>query len=94
MLCREAHGLANYQIAFDLSDCCDIRPCTQKKQEKNTQHLMPKIMLAFMHWVYRSLQLLMQSQLDALCEVLEEVYKTTTSDDGNSKFKKAFDVLK
>ena len=47
-----------------------------------------------MHWVYRSLQLLMQSQLDALCEVLEEVYKTTTSDDGNSKFKKAFDVLK
>ena len=86
MLRREAHGLANYQIAFELSDCCDKRPCTQMEQAKNTQHLM--------HWVYRSLQLLMQSQLDALCEVFEEVYKTTTGDDGNSKLKKAFDVLK
>lgn len=94
MLRREAHGLANYQIAFELSDCCDKRPCTQMEQAKNTQHLMPKIMLGFMHWVYRSLQLLMQSQLDALCEGFEEVYKTTTGDDGNSKLKKAFDVLK
>ena len=32
-----------------------------------------------------------QSQLDAFCEGLEEVYKTTASDDGGSKFNKAFD---
>ena len=46
-----------------------------------------------MSWVYGKLELLMQSQLDVFCEVLEEVCKTT-GDDGNSKFNKVFASIK
>ena len=32
--CGEANGLAQYQIAFEFGDCCDIRPCTHMEQAK------------------------------------------------------------
>ena len=94
----EARGLAQYQIAFELVDnYSDMNLHSDGSSKKGLSYLTfdgkTNDERLYMMGLQEVRATDAQSQLDAFCEVLEEVCKTT-GDDGNSKFNKVFASIK